>query len=108
MLMKRIITMVSVMIVIILTNACTSRTEIESARKANTPVLVLNDSVTAINYKHVKVGGDKEITVLTINFTLNGEERTAITSEYGTAYALNDSLKHDLAIGYFIKKKHIR
>ena len=108
MLMKRIIILLAVVTVMIATNACTSRTEIESARKANTPVLVLNDSVTAINYKHVKVGGDKEVTVLTMSFILNGEEKMAITSDYGTAYALNDSLKHDLAIGYFIKKKHIR
>ena len=88
----------------IIASSCNSRTKKAVMLEALTPVLILDDSVQAINYKHID-----ELTVLTIAFTYNGENRTAITTDYTTAYAtLVDSVEHDVAIGYFIKKKDIR
>ena len=101
----------SLIIAIILgmvTISCTSRTKIASMKEAYTPILILNDSVQAINYKHVK-NGKADVTILTIAYTYNGEQRTATTTDYATAYAtLVDSTKTDVAIGYFLKKKDIR
>jgi len=105
--MRKLLTL-AVIVVAMITTSCTSKTEQALTRIANTPVLILDDSVNAINYKHVK-NGDQTITILTINFQMKGKECTAITSDYVTAYATTDKdVDHDIAIGYFIKNKYIR
>lgn len=88
--------------------SCNSRTKRASIEEQYTDILILDDSVHAINYHH-SVDGSKTYTTLTISFTYNGESRVARTRNYKTAYAINvDSVEHDVAIGYFLLKKDIR
>ena len=104
--MKKL-TILATLILGITMASCDSRTKRHSIKMYNTPILVLNDSIHAINFKHLKDNG-KDFTLLTLQCTYKGETRTIVTTNYITAYAMPVDSINDVAIGYFIKKIYFK
>ncbi len=105
--MKRFIILV-VAVAAIATTSCTSKTELAAIKEKYETVLVLNDSIDAINFRTVP-GTKGDVTTITMQFTMNGETKTAVTDYYRNAFAPPvDSLEHDVQIGYFILRKSIQ